>query len=337
MSKKSYSDSIFDQLSKLPYFCNEFIFNFGELGNYSTQLEYLRDIHMFLLFLTESEQIFCEKKIKDLTLNDLSQVTPLMVNHYLSSLEVSGRKLSTVKRKRASISSLYNYFCSTGLIPNNPVLGSRRIRIPEKDVIYLTIEEQKRLLDVIRYGTGLSERAQKTHNRYELRDVSMFLLMLDTGLRVSEMLNTDIIDYDFELCKVLVVRKGGDKTFVDYSDECCEALKEYVQEKEMHITNLTQSEPMFTTTTGNRLTVRAVEKLTKKYVWAAFPQKAKIISPHKLRSSFAMAFYRASDKDLLLLKEKMGHKSINTTNIYAKATKIESERTRNLLQSLRNS
>ncbi len=37
-------------------------------------------------------------------------------------------------------------------------------------------------------------------------------------LRVSEMLSTDIIDYDFDKCTVLVVRKGGDKDIVSYSE-----------------------------------------------------------------------------------------------------------------------
>ena len=78
-----------------------------------------------------------------------------------------------------------------------------------------------------------------------------------------------------------------------------------------------------------------MEKLVKKYVGACLPAKAKSISPHKLRSSFAMSFYTASDNDLLLLKEKLHHKSISTTNIYAKASDTKKEASRNVLQGLR--
>jgi site-specific recombinase XerC len=65
------------------------------------------------------------------------------------------------------------------------------------------------------------------------------------------------------------------------------------------------------------------------------PEKARIISPHKLRSSFAMSFYAASDNNILLLKKKMNHKSIQTTNIYAKASDTAMKDSRSLLQGLR--
>lgn len=55
----------------------------------------------------------------------------------------------------------------------------------------------------------------------------------------------------------------------------------------------------------------------KKYVKAALGRSD--ISVHKLRSSFAMEFYK-SEKNLLVLQERMGHKSMAATNIYAKAS-----------------
>ncbi len=68
---------------------------------------------------------------------------------------------------------------------------------------------------------------------------------------------------------------------------------------------------------------------------AAFPDKENLISPHNLRSSFAMSFYEASNKDILLLQKKLHHKSITSTNIYAKASEKAEEVTRNLLQEMR--
>lgn len=64
--------------------------------------------------------------------------------------------------------------------------------------------------------------------------------------------------------------------------------------------------------------------------------KESLMSPHKLRSNFAMSFYEASDRDILLLQKKLHHKSITMTNIYAKASDKASEESRNLLQGVRN-
>jgi len=56
---------------------------------------------------------------------------------------------------------------------------------------------------------------------------------------------------------------------------------------------------------------------------ANLPAKANIISVHKLRSSFAMTFYKMTNGDILALQQRLGHKSITTTNIYAKAAELE--------------
>ena len=42
-----------------------------------------------------------------------------------------------------------------------------------------------------------------------------------------------------------------------------------------------------------------------------------------------MEFYRSTDKDILTLQKRMGHKSIMTTNIYAKAAEAEDKDMRN--------
>ena len=68
---------------------------------------------------------------------------------------------------------------------------------------------------------------------------------------------------------------------------------------------------------SERLTLSALDTATR------FLLKAELLSPHKLRSSFAMSFYRATDHNILLLQKKLNHKNITTTNIYAKADKEE--------------
>ena len=336
--KINYSAKINEILTELPSFVQDFIYNFGHIENYATKFEYCRDIRDFFRFIVNFLPDYCDKEVKELTIDDVANVGTLDINRYLTMLsgdETKGLKKTTVKRRRATLSSMYGFFVSNGKMDKNPVLATKTIKIPEKNVVYLTNEEQSILLDTVRYGTNLKDNVAKVHNIYANRDSAMFLLILDTGLRVSEMLSTDIIDYNLEDCSVIVNRKGGDIETVYFSDECAEYLAVYFEEQRAKYRLPDEEIPAFTTTSGNRLGVRAVEMLVKKYVAACLPEKTKIISPHKLRSSFAMSFYEASDNNILLLQKKLHHKSLTTTNIYAKASDKEMKESRSILQGKR--
>lgn len=329
-------DKVNELLKEMPEFVSDFIYNFGRIENYATKLEYCRDIKIYLEFITTYLKEYCDKDITDLSLDDVANIEILDINRFLTTLS-GNHKETTVKRKRASLSSMYGFFVATGKMSRNPIAATKSIKIPNKDVVYLTNDEQRTLLETVRYGKKLNESVAKVHYIYADRDSAMFILLLDTGLRVSEMLSTDIIDYNLEECSVVVTRKGGDTQVVYYSDECRDYLDIYFksQKAKYELSSNDLKFPAFTTSTGKRLGVRAIEMLVKKYVAACIPGKARIISPHKLRSSFAMSFYAASDKDILLLKKKMNHKSIQTTNIYAKASDSAMRESRSILQGLR--
>ena len=78
--------------------------------------------------------------------------------------------------------------------------------------------------------------------------------------------------------------------------------------------------PLFITLEGTRLSVREIQQMLKKYVKASLNRSD--ISVHKLRSSFAMEFYK-HEKNILVLQQRMGHKSMAATNIYARASDKE--------------
>lgn len=287
------------------------------------------------------EDAFPGKTVTEITLDDLEHIPVLSVNQYLTYLKGekgkdNEHKATTIRRRRASISSMYNFFIKNEKLTRNPVGATESVKLPDKPVIYLSNEDQNKLLNVIRSGDGLTDKAQKQHALYESRDIAMFILMLDTGLRVSELLSSDIKDYNFDDFSVVVTRKGGDIQSVYYSDECKYYLEDYFEKQKARFSLQNGNFPAFTTTSGNRMSVRSVELLVKKYAYATFPEaKAENLSPHKLRSSFAMSFYRATDHNILLLQKKLNHKNITTTNIYAKADKEELKESRNVMQSLR--
>lgn len=351
--KINYTAKTEELLKELPLYVEDYIESYFDKSKTATRYEYARDIKIFLEYITNEIPEYIDKSITDITLSDLDALQPKDINRYLRFMqgvsEGNEKSLNTVKRKRATISSMYSYFMASGLVGKNPVLASKTEKVHKKQLIYLTNEEQSKLLDTIRTGNGLEtlkernesvannsngKRVANWHHNYADRDSALFLLLLDTGLRISEMVNTNIDNYNLEECSVWVTRKGGDRDQVFFSDECADYLAAYFDKQKTKFYDKDKL-PAFTTTLGERLGVRAIEYLVKKYVAACMPERVEDITPHKLRSSFAMSLYEASDKDLLLVQKKLNHSNIRTTTIYAQAADSAMKDTRSLLQGKR--
>ena len=73
----------------------------------------------------------------------------------------------------------------------------------------------------------------------------------------------------------------------------------------------------------NRISVRAVENLVKKY--SRTVTTLKNITPHKLRSTYGTQLYRETG-DIYLVADVLGHRDVNTTRKHY--ADIEDERRR---------
>lgn len=339
--KKTDYEVLYELVEKsLPEFCVGFLINRDNERTLSSRIGYARNLKMFFNYLKENKEFFSDKNIFDVLPADMARVTPqdldLFINKY-----AEGKKPATVARMKSSISSMYSYLTNTlQAVTYNPALGVQKIRVPEKDyVVYLNLEEQKRLLNAVVYGTGLTKRELSLHEKYAKRDLAMIFLLLDTGLRAAELRGADNRDINLESCSIIVTRKGGMNSEVYFSDESAKYLKDYLEEKKRRFpTACGPTDPLILSQSGGRLTVRQYENIIPKYVRAALPERYESINCHKLRSSFAMSFYMRDPAqgghNILALQQRMNHKKLTTTNIYAKAADNVSKQTRNWRDSL---
>ncbi len=334
--KQSDSQKFLKLTEKLPDCCHGYLMTGLSENTLTTKIAYARDIKFFLEFAVNYYPYFADKSIKDISFEDLGQINAEDINVYLQVLKDQGLGEKTRSRRKAAISAMFNYMMnSQRKLTFNPVAGSTKIKLPEKDfVIYLTMEEQEKLLDTIRTGFGLTKAQASRHNAVKTRDLAIIFLFLDTGLRVSELASINVKDLSLDDYSVVVQRKGRNKIqMIYYSDESAEYITDYLNERKARKLIYHGDDPLFISNRGTRISVREIQMMLKKYVAAALPEKAQKISPHKLRSSFAMEFYRSTDKDILTLQKRMGHKSIMTTNIYAKAAEAEDKDMRNWRKS----
>ena len=333
---KTNTQKLHEITEALPEFTQQYFYSGTSSKAILTRLSYALDIRYFFEYAINFFPYFPDKQVKELSLEDIKQIKATDIDNFLTWMD-ENQKLSerTRARRRSSVSGLYEYLINTERkLEYNPVSGSQSVEIPENEyVTYLNLDEQEQLLNCIKYGTGLTKGQLAVHEKYKKRDLAIIFLFLDTGLRISELqaLNVnDVVIYEDSFdpnkneCYVIALRKGKKKSKttskVYFSDESKEYIQDYLESRQIQGEQFTENTPLFTTTAGERLSIREIQQMLKKYVKVSL--KRSDISVHKLRSSFAMEFYK-HEKNILVLQQRMGHKSINATNIYARASDRE--------------
>lgn len=304
-------------LLELPHYATIVFRGIEHTTSTRTRLGYARDIKLFYQFLCDNNPYFKGKYPKEITTDDLSSLEAEDIEEYLDYIKLykkDGRTYTngeqSIKRKLSALRIFFNYLYKHDRITSNPVEKVDMPKIHEKKIIRMDPNEVAEFLDTVEYGNKLTERQKKFHERTKVRDLAILTLMLGTGIRVSECVGIDINDIDFDNMRIKILRKGGKEAFVYFSDEVCEALLSYLDERKNIETISGHENALFLSSHKKRITVRAIENLVKKYSQTSVPLKH--ITPHKLRSTYGTELYRATD-DIYLVADVLGHTDVNTT------------------------
>ena len=324
-------------LETLPPFCGQFFRGIQEYTSSRTRIAYAYDIRVFFEYMHECNPIFKKKKITDYTLDMLDSITRLDIEEYLdycSYYTKDGKEYMNDERgksrKLASLRSFYNYFFENELIQKNPAVLVPMPKLHQKEIVRLDVDEVAILLDTVESGDKLTKQQKAFHNKTKVRDVALLTLLLGTGIRVSECVGIDLQDIDFNNNGIKIRRKGGYETVIYFGEEVETALLDYLEQREHIIPEEGHENALFLSIQKKRITVRAVEKLVKKY--ASLVTTLKKITPHKLRSTYGTSLYRETG-DIYLVADVLGHKDVNTTRKHYAA--IEDERRRKAANAVR--
>ncbi len=302
------NDKINKICSLLPSWASAFFYEIGTQRAVSTRLAYAREISIFFDYIRKTLPYLAKTPKSKITIEQIARITSQDITSYIDSYQKKGNQERALARKRAALSSFFRYLSTNGKILFNPVVDSVRVKIPESEVFHLNLDEQHALLHAVETGEKLTLEQQKRHKLYRLRDLAIITLLLDTGMRVSEIHAMDIIDVDFEDCYVVVIRNAINVEKVQFSEATRDVLQDYLDERRKWDDQADGKFPLFTTTRGRRFAIRSIQDMVKKYAESAFPGKGQKISPNSLRASFAMEFY-GEEKDTEELKRKLGQRT----------------------------
>lgn len=259
-----------------------------------------------LLFQFEEKEL--HKSSLKLELNDLNKGT---IEAFLVWLEKE--RNYSISSRNQRLSALHGFF---RFVMRENIMFLQQC----KDILYIPFKKQNQVfanylsVDGIRILLSIPNKS----NEQGIRNLALLTLMYDSGGRVQEI--ADLTWKDISLRKPFTLKitgKGNKTRLIPIMTQTIEIMKRY-----RSFSNAQPSEPIFVNRSNKKLTRAGIAYVLKKYTDMAkeihpelFPGK---ISPHTLRHSKGMHLLEGG-VNLIYIRDFLGHSSITTTEIYAKA------------------
>ena len=201
-----------------------------------------------------------------------------------------------------TIKAFWSWLIAEGYITHNPMTSLKLPKTPRKVISTFSQEQIARMLNCV-----------DKKSSHGFRNFTMILLLLDSGIRLSELINLQMDNIDFLQSCILVKGKGNKERVVPFGSQVRRTIRRYI----MHF----RPEPdspvigeVFLSENGLPLKPRAIQSMLLR-----LSKKAKIsgirCNAHRFRHTFAKQ-YLLNGGDIFSLKEILGHSSLEVVQIY---------------------
>ena len=234
-----------------------------------------------------------------------------LIGDFLTFVETNrGNGARSRNTRLSAIRSFFKYVAGNEpqlLYHCQKVLAMPSKRYEKRTIDYLAHAEIEALI-------GAADLATRSGRR----DRMLLLLAVQTGLRVSELINLTCGDVALGIgAHVRCIGKGRKERSTPLRKDCVQALRVWLSER-----GGADSEPLFVSNRGARLSRDAVERIVRKDVGVAATTcptlKGKRVTPHVLRHSAAMQLLQ-SGVDRTVIALWLGHESVESTQMYVHA------------------
>ncbi|MDO4629371.1 MAG: tyrosine recombinase XerC [Planctomycetia bacterium] len=227
---------------------------------------------------------------------------------YVSAMHEAEYSPATIARRLASLRTFYRFCQREGITDTNPAKALRNPRQNRKLPHFLTTDDMELLLN-----------APLDTDPMGLRDRAILEVTYSGGLRVGELVALNDEDIQFEEGIMLIRGKGKKERLALLGSYAAHALEKWLRCRILApgMEEKSPTLPVFTNRFGTRLTTRSVGRMLEKYLKETGLDRR--TSPHTLRHSFATHLLDRG-ADIRSVQELLGHKSLETTQIYTHLT-----------------
>jgi integrase/recombinase XerD len=241
----------------------------------------------------------------------IEELDSALIGDFLAHVEKVRRNSARSRNTRlAAIRSFYRYVAMNE--PEHALHCQRILAMPSKRYVRRTVDfinrtEMEALLSAPDQSTWIGRR-----------DRTILLLALQTGLRVSELINLRCRDIELGTgAHISCEGKGRKQRCTPLRRDTVKTIEAWLKERAGG-----DDDPVFPTIRGDKLSRDAVEHIVRKYAVTASKACASLmgkrVSPHVLRHSTAMELLQNGvDRSVIALW--LGHESVETTQVYMHA------------------
>ncbi len=201
-----------------------------------------------------------------------------------------------------AIKAFWNWLLYQGYIKRNALAKFPLPKVPKTLIKTLTIEQIRLLLKTIDKNSPVGAR-----------NYCILMLLIDSGMRISEVIGIQIADLNLSKSIVKVIGKGQRERLIPFSQITSKELLRYIKHYRPDLCKLT-STYLFPASYGHHVAGNPIQQAIKRLA-----NKAKLYDtkchPHIFRHTFATMFL-AKGGNAMVLKDIMGHESVQTTQKY---------------------
>ncbi|MFA6315870.1 MAG: tyrosine-type recombinase/integrase [Elusimicrobiota bacterium] len=222
---------------------------------------------------------------------------------FLDHCKERGNKPTTVACIFKILRTFWHFLHRDGLIILDPMEKVEHPRRERRFLKPITVEELRRILEVIDTGKALG-----------LRDHSLILFLADTGLRISEALSVKLSEIDWGSNTIAVMGKGGKERRIAFGSTARHALMLWMRKRG----TVEGCDSLWIDRFGRTLKRTHFAHRMKRYT-RTVGIAADRLSPHALRHFFALQFLR-NGGDIMALQKLLGHSSLDMVRNYVNMT-----------------
>ncbi|QNN22866.1 tyrosine-type recombinase/integrase [Planctomycetales bacterium ZRK34] len=240
----------------------------------------------------------------------LSNVAPETIESWLVHLQQHGYKVSSIRRKMATIRVFFNHLKARGHIDESPCQHIC-LRLGAPKLLTRTIDgvDLARLVNAVELHATVN--SCEDPQLYRLRDRLIIRLLGCTGIRVGELVSLSLGDWSASSQSFRINGKGGrERTTLIVRDEDVQCVSEYLHERIFLSVN---HNGLFVNQRGSQLTTEGVRAIIRRI--ARSMNIRAHITPHMFRHTAATRLLE-SGANLRVVQEFLGHRSIRSTERY---------------------
>lgn len=249
------------------------------------------------------------------------QVEPAHLRAWLVFLTKETSSRGTLRTPRTclwyaqSMHAFFNWLYEEQYIDENP---ADRVELPKRERPLIRIIEFDEFEALLAACAPLKEKGFIA-DRNTARNRAMLWVLWDTGIRVGELCNLRLKDFDRRQGTLIVFGKGRKERRVALGRNALRELLYYLDrwrqdDEELQELGILGEDHLFLSETGSALTIYGVEMLFKRLRLRS-GLKGKRISPHIFRHTFAVRYLMLGG-DVFSLQELLGHEDMATIKNY---------------------